>query len=152
MIVNWKPQRLNVVPIGKGNGGNFVLKPGTNNVPGKIWEKIKPNLKKHLERGDLTIENVKEIEKEKIVKGKDGKEKIEKKKVTEAVSFEKLSPEKARKIIEECNDIDSLTKWREKETRDEVRALLKDRIDVIQEFIDTGKKPKKESTKKRGRK
>ena len=65
MIVNWKGSGMLMVPIvdlksgtsipGKVGGEQlFRLMPGNNDVPFDLWQKMKPHLVDHLERGRIS--------------------------------------------------------------------------------------------------
>ena len=138
MIVNWKKQRINVLPE-IGHGKHFLI-PGYNEISNEAWVEYKPLLKYHLDSGDLELV----VEEQKIEQEKDGKKVT--KKVDVAVLFKDMSLDKKREVIENTNDIKVLKKWRKDVPEDaEIRAEISDKIKEIEDFIsyDPTKKDKK---------
>lgn len=134
MIVNWKKKNagINIIPLvkeknGKKNTvGNLMLLPGHNDIPDKKWKMAEPSCEKHIAAGDLEIINAdwdKETKKKKTVKADDKKQTAE--------SIRDVSPAKAKDIINNTYNIDTLSKWQEEETRDETRLQITKQIDKI---------------------
>jgi len=143
MILKWNKKCLKVIPV-KGKKSNnikskIVLMFGYNDIIDEYWPLIEPIVQDRLDDGMLEV-----IAQEKEVtrKGPGGKERnvVEKK----PIPFSELSSVKADKLIEETFNLKTLEKWLKKETRDEVRLSLKERIDYIKkETSQTAKKDKK---------
>ena len=144
MIINWTKKNPNTIPFAfdKGGGGVVRLLYGHNAVDDNEWEAAKKNLTPndyqfYEEISDM-IDVKKEIEVEKVVDGKKtkvkGSKKV-KKKVIEKVSsgLIKFKPEEANKMILDCFNTGTLKSWLKKETRDEVRADIKNQLDLILE-------------------
>lgn len=126
MIVIWKKQCLNIVPVTNDVGSSkVILLPGVNEMPDTAWKNMEKALEHHIKAGNL------EVVAEKVIVKKDNKE-IEKKK---AIPFDKLDPEKSISLIRECNNTKTLNKWKKTEKREEIRLEIANRLDEIKEAI-----------------
>jgi hypothetical protein len=134
MIVNWKKEKagINIIPLvvekdgKKISTGNLMLLPGHNDIPDDKWKMAEDSCKTHIEAGNIEIIGAdwdKETKKKKTVKTGD-KEKS-------AESIKDVSPKKAKDIISNTYNIDTLTKWQEEETRDETRLQITKQIDKV---------------------
>ncbi len=135
MIVNWKKNNLNVVPIMKKEkdkkavvSKTITLMPGINKIDEILISDLKRSLKKDIEDGNVEF----------VMIEKDGKQEV-------ATSLKEMKPKQAQKIIAETNDLNTLKKLKEGESRDEIRAEIKDREEEIEDYI---KNPKKKKGKK----
>jgi len=149
MILNWKPQHLNVIPIPAGkpvpgyDADSIILLPGVNEIPDEVWEKVKPSLVKHLKAGNLiAIEEIKTIEKE-GKPDKDGKKEKIKEKTSVSKKFIDLEPEECLGLIAQTNNLPTLEIWKKSETRDEIRIALAERIADIDDYVNKKKSKKK---------
>jgi len=149
MILNWKPQHLNVVPIPAGkpipgyDADSIILFPGVNEISDKVWEKIKPSLIAHLNAGNLVaIEEVKIIEEE-GKPNKDGKKEKIKEKISVSKKFTDLDPEECLGLIAQTNNLPTLEIWKKSETRDEIRIALAERIAEVNDYVNKKKSKKK---------
>lgn len=143
MIVNWKKEKAGIlyIPLADGSGKDLMFLQGHNEVSEEDWETVKEHksVQKHIERGDL-IEVIEEEQIEKPVRMRKGKETEEKSyKVKKQIKdFPEMSAKKAREIVQDTYDIETLERWLGKEGRDEIRALIHNQIELI-------KNPKLES-------
>lgn len=149
MILNWKEERLNVIPIPAGKpvkgyeADSVILLPGVNEVPDEVWKKIRPSLISHLNaRNLITIEENKIIEKE----GKPDKNgKIEKIKEKTSIpkKFTELDPEECLSLIAQTNNLPTLEKWKKEEKREDVRIALMERLNEVEDYVNKKKSKKK---------
>jgi len=114
MIINWKKPQAGVlvIPVIKDE---IIIKylqllPGNNQIEEADWELAKKNLQDKLDTG--LIEEILE----------DGK-KIK--------NIKQLSAKKAKEVIKNTFDLDTLQNWQEEEGRDEVRAILYNQTEEI---------------------
>lgn len=136
MLVNWKENRMKVVPIlpqkavVKGTEaeealkaiqassitpeGNFVFFPGWNEVPADTWTIIKNLLIEELQTGRMEEFTIL-------------KENAAGKTSSEPRPFVKISPVEARKVLENCFSLESLKVWYAEETRGDIRNAIDDR-------------------------
>lgn len=138
MIINWKGQGLLMVPIIEDEnvrtlggvpqvGGEQQVRilPGYNDVPDEVWFKIRVHLKDHILNGKLE---------EFVVTKKDEAtgELIER-----GASLRRQTVPKAREIVINCFNVDSLVLWlkgsetMEMEERADIRVLIDEQIKSI---------------------
>jgi hypothetical protein len=87
--------------------------PGYNEIDEKDWNAIKNNCKRKLDSGDMEILKVE----------------------NKAVSFLEIAkedPEGAREVIQATYRVETLERWRKETPRDELRAVIMNQIDTIQ--------------------
>lgn len=129
--------RLYVEPIEQ-----IVVIPGWNEVSDEVWDLCRPHITKKIDSGMIEElareEDVPVVDAEgKPVLDAEGKPKKEKKYVGVTISDFKnrqganFGPTKLVEIIRGCNSIAVLTKWREQDARDEIRAEIKEQIDKL---------------------
>ncbi len=122
MVINWKDARVKIIPIKeKRKVKNIMLLPGMNNIDEKDWNVCKSYISKYDMR---LIEILKET-----VKVKKGEKEVK----METTDFNKFSSELSRKAIDDCFSIKTLTEWRKKEEKADIRNLIDDKIKQIKE-------------------
>lgn len=153
MIIFWKRDRLNVVPVlgtpveGSKNKvaptiSTIILRPGYNEIPDDVWESIQDSLKEKLANGSLEI-MAKEVEIDTKEKDKEGNKK--KKIVQKGLELKDIEPHKIDTMLKQTNDPELLEKWLKKEAREDVRISIRNRLEELKKLIAT--KPK--SSKKK---
>lgn len=142
MIVKSNMERMKVIPIrtaaaqvptklkGKtSNAKNVILFPGANYVKDEDWEMAmianSASLERSFAAGDLEL----------VAKKTEVKEGDKKVKKEQSVTFAELKPQKAKSLIKDTNDLKSIEQWLKEETRDEIRATLRDRAEEIKKYI-----------------
>ena len=144
MIVKWNVDRLNVLPALPNKGvKSLKLVPGYNDIPDKAWEEYEAMLEFHIKAGNIEV--MRQEAREEIVAN--GKKKVVKK--SKSIPFKEVDVNKQREIVDECNDIKILKKWRSEIVDDEIRALISEKIKELEDFIGY-EKPK--AKKGRGKK
>lgn len=139
MIINWRKERLNVIPITRKVQADkkavvvnkIVLMPGYNEVDDSFYADLKKILKRHLDAGNVEFVQVD--------KGDGSKGKATAKTISD------LPAEEAAEIVKKTNNPETLKKFKKAEKRDEVRSVIKDRQEEVQDFIN--KKPNKKDNK-----
>lgn len=133
MIVKNNRDGLTVIPLKNKEGkvlasriSNLVLYPGYTAIDDGIWEIIEDSAKLLVESEQLQL-----VTKEEKSLDEDGN----KVKKQVGVPFNKLPVNKAEEIIKNTNNMESINKWLEIETRDSVRITLKNRLDNIKEYV-----------------
>lgn len=149
MIVKWNEDRLKVVPVtsakkemmkevkNKSGKANIILLPGTNDVHNGDWEIAKEHLALDIKL--KRIEVFSDVEAKKV-KGKDGKEKTNIKESPKSLS--RFDPDEASVLIKECNNMETLKYWKQKDKRDDVRSEILSRMDEIKDYIHNSDKEK----------
>lgn len=142
MIINWKKPKAGVliIPCINRNGKvvkHITLLPGHNTVNEKDWEQAKKFCKGKLEDGliEIVMSDKSDIKSLKPKRKKDKDSSNEdnvKKSDTPAKSIFELSAKKAKKIIADTFDLETLGKWLEEEGRDEIRALIHKQIEFVE--------------------
>jgi len=133
MIVKWNGDGILMVPVvgggGKGRTGGeplVRLLPGFNEVADEQWNLIRPHVQQKMDSGKLEEFSKKE-------KDEEGNS------VISGVALRRFMPNRAREAVKECYSIETLEFWLkgakdyEPETRDEIRAMIKDQIAAIKE-------------------
>lgn len=152
MIVNNKKKGMLIVPlslavgdIGKGVMpaiSNINLLPGFNEIKDSDWEKLKPSLQYKLDSKELEVISEKKVE---VVKeGKGDKATTKEIKKEKALKFSELTIDKIKEILPETNDVKLLEKWSDGEKRDDVRLMIRKRIEEVEDYIKTGKQKSKD--------
>lgn len=153
MIVNWKKPGAGILTIPciqKINGVNVISKtlvliPGHNDIPDKDWKIAKYSAKGKIETGlleEIVVKTIveKTIEKEVIkkIKAKNGKEEkvivieVQKKKEEiDATELKNIPAKKAREIIKDTWNLETLKNWLDKESRDEIRAVIYNQMETV---------------------
>jgi len=146
MIVNWKKENAGtlIVPCVENK---IIIKfltilPGCNDIPDKFWNlaKTQGQIKYKTEKGlieeikvKVEKETEKEIEVEKTIKGK--KEIITEikktKELIDATELKDIPAKKARDIVQDTWNLETLQQWMQKEHRDEIRAVIHNQIDTV---------------------
>lgn len=127
MIINWKPARALILHAHATKAKSITLVPGINVVPDEQWAILRASVSERIGKdllevaGTVTTENA---------KGPGGKE-IAKTVVQGKNPWEVEDMNQAEALIAACNSIPLLTKWREKESRDSIRASLANRMDEL---------------------
>jgi hypothetical protein len=125
MLIKYKPKHDHIkcvplIPVTdvqkkyKLDRSQVQLLPGTNEVTDEEWDVMKT----HLSKEDLKIITVIEIPAVKGKKTEDGK----------AHSIKDVPPQKAVALVAECVNPDTLIKWHQEETREEIRLAIVERM------------------------
>jgi hypothetical protein len=126
MLVKFKPKddHVKIVPLipVSAEAKEAIVKrsqvrllPGTNEVTEDEWLVIKPYLKSAIAAGEVVV-----LEKE-VPKTKRAPDGI-------AKNLKELPAGEAAALIDECVNPDTLTKWYEEESRDELRILIVEKM------------------------
>ena len=118
MIVNWKEQRLKIVPTLAGE--SFILFPGYNDIPDRVIEEMRASLALDVKLGRIVFA-------ERKVDGKNV-----------AVPLERIPIAKIRAMCADTNNLASLKSWLKEEDRDDVRHTIQKRIDEIEAEMKRG--------------
>lgn len=120
IILNNRPEKdagLILVPVLFENGQtekHLKLLPGNNYVTTEDWEKAKKHCEELLKNKTL----------QEITSNAGGEKKY-------IQSISDLKPDRAKEIINECFNLETLNKWYVEETRGDVRNAVDDRIHFI---------------------
>lgn len=139
MLVEWKKDRLKIIPITKRcintirkNISQINLMPGYNDIEDDIWDEIKKyvGLDKEIELGYIkeNRKEIKSIEKEIIKDGKKIKEKV---KVEKGINIIDMEPSEAIDVIDNTWNIPCLKKWYKLEGRTDIRNHIDEKIKEI---------------------
>jgi hypothetical protein len=149
MIVNWKKPGAGILTIPcitEHQGRNVISKtlvliPGCNDIKDSDWKIARPQALGKIENGlieEVKVKVVKEkiIEKEIEKKGKNGKKEIivemhKEKMEIEATELNDIPAKKAREVVKNAFNLTTLEKWLEKESRDEIRAVINNQMDLV---------------------
>lgn len=135
MIINWKKPRAGVLIIPKIVNGqvvkNIQLLPGNNEISDEEWEAVKPNCQDHINAGNLIEMAVKKIEKMEEIEGKDGKKTKKFVKKEEGKKIKEINAKQAKEIVLDTWDLKTLEKWLNEEGRDEIRAIIHNQIEEV---------------------
>jgi hypothetical protein len=139
MIVIWNEQRIKTVSIiargvkhkkevlEKLSGSpRIVLYPGVNEVNDADFTVAR----EHLEN-DIKLKRIEILEKRVPGKTEDGKNTT----IPEPKTLKDFNAEKCRALIDQVNEPETLKKWKKRETRDEIRNAIQNRMDEIAEFM-----------------
>lgn len=130
MIVKWNVDRLNILPALPEKGiKSMKLVPGYNDIPDTAWEGYEPMLEFHIKAGNIEI--MRQEQREEVVAN--GKKKVVRK--SKSIPFKEVEVSKQRELVDECNDIKVLKKWRSEINDDEIRAAISDKIKDLEDFI-----------------
>ncbi len=127
MIVNWKKEKggINVIPLmTKGvTTDNIILLQGHNEIDDEVWANLKKQtaVKKHIMREDL-------VEVFESAQGEKGKDKDKDKKIT---NIHQMSAGKSKEIIKDTWDLTTLDKWLNGESRNDVRSIVHNQIEAV---------------------
>ena len=143
MIVSWKKEKggkdvagVLVIPVmDEGTVvGHETLLPGHNEIDDDKWETIKKTtaITKHIEAGNIQ-EVYEEVEEEARSRrrGAAGDDKETKKIAKKVKKLTKMSPKKAREIVQDTWTLPTLEAWLDEEGRDEIRAVIQNQIQEI---------------------
>ncbi len=138
MIVNWKKEKAGVLVIPVMNEGVVVeyasLLPGHNEVDDDKWKAMKETTRatKHIDAGNL-VEVFEEVVDENVRRRRSSSadDKEEKKTAKKIKKLTKMTPKKAREIVKDTYVLDTLEKWLDMESRDEIRAVIHSQIEMI---------------------
>jgi hypothetical protein len=147
MIIRWKKNNPVTIPlVGKDKispKGKIRLIEGLNTVDQKDWEIAKQHLKGFQEKYyDEINDNVK-VKKKVMQSGKE----IEKEVMVMGLSG--FDANEAIKMIDDCFNVDTLEAWREEESRDEIRAAIKEKLEAI---LEDNMTKERQDSKKKGKK
>ena len=153
MIINWKKPKAGILVIPCINPKTGVhekyltLLPGHNEVSTEDWEQAEGHCQDHIKNDFMEVvtekveKEIKVIKKVQVKNDKTGKMEDKDTEVKETIvenkpasSLKKLKPNKARKIVQETYNLETLQAWREIESRDEIRAVISNQIDSIENF------------------
>jgi len=120
MFVKYSPKvpHVKIIPLLSANEGNafdndsVILRPGTNELTDKEWDAIQPHIKDQLGKEIVAFS----------VPVKNGK------KETRAKTLKDVPVATARKIIQGCQDPNTLRKWFNQELPDELVLVLSKRM------------------------
>ena len=127
MIINWKPARALILHPHVTKAKSITIVPGINVVPDDQWALLRESLADRLGKDLVEVEG--KVTQE-PAKGPGGKE-ITKTVVMGKNPWEITDMNKVEELILQTNSIPLLTKWREKESRDSIRASIANRIDDL---------------------
>jgi hypothetical protein len=120
MIVNWKKEKAGVIVIPCMSEDNLVvdhitLLQGNNDIPDKLWEMAKNSVAHHIENGNI----------EEVVEKKEGKS------GSKGDKLKDLNAKKAKKVVLDTWNMETLNAWLEVESRDEIRATIHNQIEAV---------------------
>jgi hypothetical protein len=151
MLVEWTKMKVKVVPIIGLNGKvaeNIILLPGVNDVDDDKWNQARSCVDKDIRTNRIIEKHVTLQEKEVEVKNKETDEvKKEKKVVVKGKTLKQLSLDQASKIVENTFNLDTLNKWKEKESRDSIRALIMTQLEKVEKEGESAEKKKSRDRK-----
>lgn len=96
----------------------ITLLPGINEVTSDEWEFMKLHLESEIENGDVTVVSIK------TAVGKDKPAHL-------VETIRDVDAKRAVSLVKEAANPETLQRWFVEETRDEVRAVLKERMDEL---------------------
>lgn len=128
MIIQWKESRILGLSVPGKSALAFVLSPGVNIVPDNIWAACQKqkSVKAKIEKKTLVMieGTVEETEQ----KGPGGKVMDQPKITVTSKEPWKLTAPVARELVPDTHSIDVLEAWLKNEAKDEIRALLSNKI------------------------
>lgn len=152
MIIKSNLDRLIAIPVIpamenalKLNLDTLVIMPGINDIDDDVWldivkfHQLDKKLKQKITSGESSGKNELELIKveakiEKI--DETGKKKIIKE---ETSNIENMPAEVAGELVDECYDVKTLKKWKNKESRADIRSNIDDRLKDIENGKDNKK-------------
>jgi hypothetical protein len=123
MLLKWNPTRIVVLPLVKTAEAHEAINitrdqvnllPGVNEISDDEWEIVRAHCKEMIRRGDL------EILMKDVPAGK-GKSKT-------ARNLTEMPSNEAKKLIAQAVNPDTLQKWEQEESREEIRTLIQRRM------------------------
>jgi hypothetical protein len=121
MIVNWKEQRMKVIPVNSGDVENVVLFPGYNTIKDELVELIRPSIAL-----DIKLKRIVLAEK----KTEEG--------VAVPVPVTVIPLAKLKSMVLETNNIDTLREWLATEKRQAAQAVIQARVTEIEAELKAG--------------
>jgi len=144
MIVNWTGTHVNgtsvVEKMATGNmmsTKTIVLVPGYNEIPDDIWNKVSATFSDIIQSGKLLVIGAKANKDTKSIENEDGTTEVVETMTEVGTPLRRLRPDQAREAVLHCFNFNTLELWLkgnanyEAETRDEIRALIKDQLEKI---------------------
>lgn len=137
MIIEWTKDNIKVIPVLQGtlNIGKVTLLPGNNEVDEELWKNACLHVKNDIATGKIKVHHAEVNIKDVTPKaGKDDKEspKPEYEVKISARKLGKLSIQEAEEIVKNTYNLDTLAKWKKKEGRDTVAALIRLQIEAVE--------------------
>lgn len=175
MIIKWTGSGIKMCPvIGSGikTTGTIMLHPGNNEVNKDDWAMARQHCLNEINSGDPkgeiidTVNSTIEVKEElievdiidpttnqQVIDARTQKVRTEKKKVNKVTitvkEFKKLKLEEAEAIVKETFALETLKKWEKKESRDSVRAEIKNQIEIVETYHEDKKKKLQNKDKKK---
>ena len=136
-IVQWREERLKVVPILNANGvtvGQVSLLPGWNDIPDESWFEARKWVKDLIQKGVIVEKGTVKPIKEKVVKADGSEEEIIEEKLGKII-FRDLKVDEALATITGTANLETLKRWLANDTREEIRLSLTKAIDEVEKII-----------------
>jgi hypothetical protein len=126
MLINYKPEKAHILTVAlipvteeqeklKQERGQVKLLPGVNEVTDNEWAVMKAHVEAKIKSGVIAVI---ETDVKKSKESPDGK----------ARNLKKTPAKKAVELIKECVSPDTLKKWYQEETRQELRLLIVEKM------------------------
>jgi len=121
MIVNWKEQRMKIIPVNSNGIENITLFPGYNTIKDEIVELIRPSIKMDIELKRIVLAE-KKTEEGKVV----------------PVPVTVIPLAKLKTMVAETNNIETLREWLATEKRSAAQSVIQSRVAEIEAELKAG--------------